>query len=216
VSDPAGAGVDPTAFTALASGNVSAAAAVPGTLSPGDLLDISVFQVPDLTREEQIDADGQISLPLIGEMKAAGETPRALEAEIAAKLKAKYMQSPQVTVFLKKASGEQVSVSGEVYKPGVYTIAGQMTLVQALAQAGDINQTGDSSAVHVFRQGNGGRMEAKFNVDDIRSGKAPDPPLYPGDMVVVDSSGARSAWKSFEEVLPAVGTAGVVAVTAVK
>ena len=155
-------------------------------------------------------------MPLIGEITAAGKTPHVLEREIAAKLSAKYLQSPQVTVFLKKADGEQVSVSGEVTKPGVFSIAGKMTLVQALALAGDIDPVGDPGSVRVFRQTNGSRVAAQFNVDDIRSGKAPDPELLAGDMVVVDGSGSRSFWKGTKDLLPGIGALGSVAAYTLK
>jgi polysaccharide export outer membrane protein len=174
-------------------------------LSPGDILDVTVFQVPDLNKEVQIDGIGNISLPLIGEMKVAGETVHALEGEITEKLKAKYLQSPQVSVFLKNAAGRQVTITGAVTRPGVYPVMGRLTLVQALAESGDINEVGDPSAILVFRQQSGSRMVARFNVDDIRAGKAADPDLYAGDMVVVDASGSRSAWHSFTQVLPVAG-----------
>jgi polysaccharide biosynthesis/export protein len=201
---------DTPGFVATAPANGSGVAAGSGEyrLSPGDLLDISVFQVPDLTKEVQIDATGQISLPLIGEMNAAGDTAAALETEIAAKLRAKYLQSPQVSVFVKNAAGEQVTVTGAVNRPGVLPIVGQMTLIQALAQSGDLNDVGDPSSIRVFRQANGSRSEAKFNVDDIRSGKAADPSLHAGDMVVVDSSGVRTAWRNVKDIIaPSTGVA---------
>jgi len=193
------AGFVATAAPANVSG--SAAASAEYLLSPGDLLDISVFQVPDLNKEVQIDAAGQISLPLIGDVKAAGETAHALETDIAARLRAKYLQSPQVSVFVKNAAGQQVTVTGAVNRPGVYPIVGQMTLVQALAASGDLNEVGDPSSIRVFRQANGSRSQAKFNVDDIRAGKAADPSLYAGDMVVVDNSGARTAWKNVRDII---------------
>lgn len=180
-------------------------------LSTGDTLDISVFQVPDLTKEVQIDAAGDISLPLIGQVKAGGLTTHGLETEIAAKLQAKYLQSPQVSIFLKNAAGQQVTVDGSVKTPGVHPIVGQMTLVQAVAESGGIDDVGDTSAVLVFRPTNGRRTVAKFNLDDIRSGKAPDPNLYAGDMVIVDSSGSRSLWKNVSSAIPTFATFAYVA-----
>lgn len=202
-----------SSFVAMAPAPLPASAKVAEYhLSPGDLIDITVFQVPDLTKEVQVDADGRITLPLIGELSVTGKTTHDLETEIATKLGTKYLQSPQVSVFLKAAAGRQVTITGAVSKPGVYPIVGQLTLVQALAELGDINAVGDPSAVLVFRQGNGSRMVAKFNVDDIRAGKAADPDLYAGDMIVVDTSGIRSAWQTVKEALPA---AGFVTTTAV-
>jgi len=212
------AGGTPSSFVAIAPTDspATAGAAAEYLLSPGDLLDISVFQVPDLTKEVQIDATGEISLPLIGGIKAAGETTHSLETELAGKLKAKYLQSPQVSVFLKQSAGEHVTVTGQVIKPGDYPIAGKMTLVQALAQAGDFNTLGDPGSVTVYRQANGSRVAAKFNVDDIRAGKAADPELYPGDMVMVNTSTSRSVLQTFEAIASPIGVAGSVAVTAAK
>lgn len=198
---------DNTAFVAKASDNVSASTQY--LLSSGDLLDISVFQVPDLSKEVEIDAAGQISLPLIGEIHAAGQTAQALQTEIAEKLRAKYLQSPQVSVFVKNAAGQQVTVTGAVYKPGVYPIVGRTTLVQALAQAGDLSEIGDHGSIRVLRRVNGTVTQAKFNIDDIRAGKAIDPELYPGDMVVVDNSGIGVAWKNAKDIIaPTSGAVG--------
>lgn len=174
-------------------------------LSPGDVLKISVFQVPDLTKEVQLDEAGLISLPLIGDIKAGGMSTHELQAEITKKLKAKYLQSPQVSVFLKNSAGQRVTVDGAVKTPGVYPINGQMTLVQALAHSGGITPLADSSAVIVFRQTAGRRMAAKFNIDEIEAGRAPDLNLLAGDTVVVDTSGARSVWQNVKETLPSLG-----------
>jgi polysaccharide export outer membrane protein len=205
----------PTGF-APASTDSAAVAAAPGGLSRGDTLEISVFQAPDLNREVQVGGTGEISLPLIGVMKAAGKTPNQLESEIAAKLKAKYLQSPQVTVFVKTALGEQVSVSGDVNKPGVFPIVGKMTLIGALAQAGDIDKVGDPSVVLVLRQADGARTQGRFDVSAIRAGKVPDPELIAGDTVVVDRSGSRSAWESAKEVAGPFAAIGTVAAYTLK
>ena len=199
-----GGGAVPIAFTPTAAPAqvVGAVGSEEYRLTTGDLLDISVFQVPDLTKEVQVESSGLISLPLIGQVKAGGETVQELEAAIAVKLRARYLQSPQVSVFLKNSAGQQVTVDGAVKAPGVHPIVGQMTLIQALAESGGIDDVGNTSAVLVFRPQNGRRMVAKFNVDNIRSGKASDPDLYAGDMVIVDSSGARTLWKNVRETIP--------------
>lgn len=197
--------VSPAATGSTPSAASSSVALPDYLLSPGDLLEISVFQVPDLTREVQVDESGSISLPLIGDIKAGGMTTRSLQAEITKRLKAKYMQSPQVSVFLKSSAGQQVTVDGAVKTPGVFPIEGRMTLVQALARSGGLTPVGDPSAVLVFRHANGRQMAAKFNVDDIEAGKAADPNLDAGDMVVVDTSGTRSLWQNAKETLPLFG-----------
>lgn len=204
---------DNTALMARAPADVSSSASSEYLLSPGDLLDISVFQVPDLSKEVQVDAAGQISLPLIGNLQAGGQTAHALEAEIAEKLQAKYLQSPQVSVFVRNAAGEEVTVTGAVNRPGVFPIAGRMTLVQALAQSGDVNDVGDASSIRVFHQEYGRSTQTKFNVNDIRAGKAPDPNLYAGDMVVVDTSGGLTAWKNVKEIIAPTSSAASIAAT---
>ena len=171
-------------------------------LSVGDLIDISVFQVPDLTRSVQVDAAGQISLPLIGVVKAGGRTPHELEGDIAAKLGARYVRSPQVSVFLKESAGQRVTVDGAVRNPGVFPIVGQMSLVQALAEAKGLDDVDDPEGVLVFRSVSGKRLVAKFDLSAIRAGKAADPPLAGGDTIVVDQSGLKSTWKQFRESLP--------------
>ncbi len=205
-SDAGGPAATATAgqgFTATA----ATAASTPADyrLSTGDLLDVSVFQVPDLTKSVQVDAAGLISLPLIGQVKAGGRTTHELENQIAAKLKARYLQSPQVSVFLKSSAGQQVSVDGAVRTPGTYAIQGQLSLSQVLARAGGASDVADTTGILVFRDIDGQRQAAKFNLDRIRSGADSDPPLYAGDTVVVDTSGTASAWKSFKDTIPAVG-----------
>ena len=88
---------------------------------PNDMLDVSVYQVPALNRTAQVDGTGHIALPLIGGVKAGGRTARELEADIAAKLGAKYLNSPQVTVLSKMLLGQRVTIDGAVRKPGVYS-----------------------------------------------------------------------------------------------
>jgi len=158
-----------------------------------------------LTQEVQIGESGLISLPLIGDIQATGMTTHALQAEITKRLRAKYLQSPQVGVFLKSSAGQRVTVSGAVQKPGVYQIQGRMTLVQAIAFSGGLNDVGDPDSVIVFRKVNGGQMAARFDLSAVQAGRAPDPNLNPGDMVVVDTSGTRSVWSNFKSTLPVVG-----------
>lgn len=207
-----GCSTESTSFVATAPANFPGSSGISGEyrLSPGDLLDITVFQVPDLTEDVQVDEAGKISLPLIGEVNAAGQTAHQLETQIATKLKAKYLQSPQVSVFVKTAAGEQVTVTGQVNRPGVVPIVGQLTLLQALAESGDLNDVGDPGSIRIFRDVNGGRSVTKFNIDDIKSGKVADPNLYARDMVVVDSSGTRTAWKNTKDIIgPALSPAAL-------
>jgi polysaccharide export outer membrane protein len=158
--------------------------------------------VPDLNRSVQVDASGMVGLPLLGAVRAGGRTVRELESDIARRLGARYLQSPQVAVFVKDAAGLRVTVDGAVKKPGIIQIKGTTTLLAALAEAQGFTETADQSGVMIFRPTEKGRSVARFDANAIRSGAAVDPPVFGGDTVVVDESTARTAWKVFREALP--------------
>jgi polysaccharide export outer membrane protein len=170
-------------------------------ISPLDVLDISVFQVPDLTKTVQVSSGGAITLPLIGAVTAAGKTVQELEKDIAAVLGAKYLQSPQVSVFVKEYTSQRVTVEGAVMKPGIYPMTGKTTLLRAIAMAGGLDRVADSRGIVVFREVDGARKAAKFDLPAIRSGKASDPEIAGGDVVVVDQSGAKTALRGVRESL---------------
>jgi len=163
-------------------------------VAPLDVVDITVFQVPDLTRTVRVNLAGEISLPLIGSIAAAGRTEEEVEADIAKRLGEKYMRSPNVTVFIKEKHDtplRRVTVDGAVKQPGVYDIKGATSLMQAIALARGVQETANLKGVVVFRTVNKQRMAARFDLGAIRKGDAPDPELYPDDIVVVDESGLR-------------------------
>ena len=101
-----------------------------------DVLDISVFQVPELTKSVQVADTGTINLPLIGEVAVAGKTAQQVERELTTKLGAKYLQNPQVTVYVKEYNSHQVTIQGEINKPGVFPLKGTTSLLQLIALAG--------------------------------------------------------------------------------
>lgn len=152
-----------------------------------DNLDVTVFQVPDLSRSFQVSEVGTISFPLIGEVVAAGKTPREVEQELCERLGSRYLQNPQITVFVKDYFSQRVTVEGAVTKPGVLPMQGEMTLLQSVAAAGGFTDNA-SHTVLVFRQVNGKRMVAKYDVSSIRDGSADDPQLEAGDVIVVPDS----------------------------
>ena len=101
-----------------------------------DVLDISVFQVPELTKSVQVADTGTINLPLLGEVVVAGRTAQQVERDLTTKLGAKYLQNPQVTVFVKEYNSHQVTIQGEIKKPGVFPLKGSTSLLQLIALAG--------------------------------------------------------------------------------
>jgi polysaccharide biosynthesis/export protein len=186
-------------------------AATPGDsaykIGPGDVIEISVFKVPDLSKTLQVGGNGLINSPLAGELLASGKTAHELEIELTRKLSAKYIQSPQVSVFVREYNSQRVTVDGSIKHPGVYSLKGHTTLLQVLAMASGIDTTVASGEVVVFRRIDGKRSAARFDVATINEGKAEDPELYPDDVVVVDRSATKVAIQTFMNILPAAGTA---------
>ena len=133
-------------------------------IGPEDLLQVFVLEAPDLSRTVRVSADGEISLPLLGAVQAAGLTPSGLEAVIEELLRRSYMKDPHVSVFVEKVRSHPVSVFGAVEKPGVYQIRGPKSLVEVLSMAqGLAKDAGD--AVLVTRQGNLAEASAKAPAD---------------------------------------------------
>ena len=102
---------------------------------------MTVFQAPELSKTIQVSEAGTINFPLIGELDAAGKTAREIEQELSKKLGTKYLQNPQISVFVKDHFSQRITVEGAVKKPGVYPIAGGMSLLQAMAEAQGFEDT---------------------------------------------------------------------------
>ena len=181
-------------------------------ISPQDVLEINVYQFPNLSRVVQVDGTGRVSLPLVGGVIAGGRTVSEFEADVTRRLGAKYLQSPQVSVFVKESVGLRVTVDGAVRKPGVYPLKGKTTLLQALALGEGINDVGDTSTVTLMRTVDQKRVGAKYDVAAIRAGQADDPMVYGGDTITVDESAARQGLQVLKAAIPAavgVGTRAI-------
>lgn len=178
-------------------------------IGPSDLLEVAVFGQPELARTVRVDTRGRISMPLIGAIDAVGRTSQQLERLIADRLGENYLQSPQVSVFIKEFTSRRFTVEGAVNKPGVFPLVGQMTLLRALATAGGQGALSDVSEVMLFRvQPSSGSITLKFDVDKIRGGDAPDPLILNDDLLVVKRSKTRVALKDsvFRDIIDAIPT----------
>lgn len=172
--------------------------------APGDTLTVVVVRVPDMSGDVTIDPSGDITMPLLGKFAAMGKTTDQIATEIAGKLGAKYLQNPQVQVAIKASASQRVTVDGSVAQPGIYPIAGSTTLLQVIAQARGPTADANPRKVAVFRTINGQRQAAAFDLTDIRRGKAKDPEIFGNDIVVVDGSSSKAAFKSLLQTLPLV------------
>ena len=168
-----------------------------------DLLEISVFGVQDLNRQARVNSNGQITLPLLGAVMAGGRTIPELEAELAKRYSEGFLQNPQVTIFVKEYTSQRVTLEGAVKKPGIYPLTGKTTLLQAIAMAEGMAEMADLQGVILFRQVDGERKGAAFDIAAVRRGEMMDPQIYGDDIIVVEHSGSRSAFREFLRTVPA-------------
>ena len=159
-----------------------------------DLLEIQVFGVDQLSRTVRVNSLGNVSLPLIGAIPVGGLTAQEAERLIAGKLSEKFLQDPQVGVFIKEFTNQRVTIEGAVQKPGIYPMRGQTTLLRALALAGGQGTMSDMHEVMIFRkEADGNRVSQAYDVEKIRRGEVDDPAVVNDDVVVVNRSPARAA-----------------------
>ena len=166
----------------------------------GDILELRVFQIADLSGPARVRENGAINLPLIGNVSAAGRPVHAIEDDIKRKLAADYLQNPQVTVTIKAFNSQRVTVDGAVHRPGVYTKKSALTLMQAVATAGGLTEMADARIV-IFRSAGGTRSAGLFDLGEIRRGIAPDPAIEAGDVVVASSSQFKETLKNVSQIL---------------
>jgi polysaccharide export outer membrane protein len=155
-------------------------------IGPQDVIDVSVWKDPELTRIVPVRPDGKISLPLLNDVQAAGMTPAQLKDEITQGLK-KFMTDPIVTVILSQVNSQRVYITGEVTHAGAYPLLPQMTILQALSSAGGFTQFANMKKIYMFRTVDGKQVTFPFNYKDVIHGKATEQNvvLKPGDTIVV-------------------------------
>jgi polysaccharide export outer membrane protein len=171
-------------------------------IAPLDTLAIRVFKMTDLTGDYEVDLTGKISMPLIGEISAIDLTTAELDQRLTSKLGEKYLENPDISVGIKSSTRRSVTVDGSVAKTGTIGINGPTTLIQAVAAAGGVTENGNPRRVAIFRQISGQRQAAAFDLTSIRRGEAPDPQVYPGDIIVVDGSATKEAQRQILNSLP--------------
>jgi len=155
-------------------------------IGPEDMLDISVWKEPDVSRVVPVRPDGRISLPLIHDVDAAGMSPQQLAGSVAEKLR-KYLNDPQVTVIVTAINSQRVFIVGEVLRAGAFSLLPGMTVLQALSSAGGFTTFADVKKIRVVRSRNGKQLELPFNYREVLKGDKPGQniKLEPGDTVIV-------------------------------
>lgn len=172
------------ASTPEPAGNTSNADYVIGS---DDVLSINVWKETEISRDVQVRPDGKVSLPLVGELQAAGLHPADLQKQIADKLQS-YISNPEVTVIVQAVKSKKFNVVGEVNRPGEYMLTTSMTVLDAIALCGGFRDFAKQSKIYVLRGGsNSAKTRIPFNYKRVIKGKdvAENVQLQPGDTVVV-------------------------------
>ena len=156
-------------------------------IGPKDLLDISVFGLDELTRTVRVSGDGKITLPLLGEVDVEGLTKGELEKKLSQLLEEKYLQNPQVTVFIQEYQSKRVSVLGAVENPGPYELLGRQTLLQIISEAGGITSEASKEIIIIRQHEEGISTSLKIAIEDLifKGDARLNIPLQPDDIVNV-------------------------------
>ena len=154
-------------------------------IGPKDLLDISVFNIDELNRIVRVSEEGKITLPLLGEVDVEGLTKGELEKKISQLLEEKYLQNPQVTVFIREYQSKRVLVLGAVRNPGPYEFLGHQTLLQIISQAGGLTNDAGKEIVIIRQLDESNSKSLKISIEDLflKSDARLNIPLQPNDIV---------------------------------
>jgi polysaccharide export outer membrane protein len=186
----------------------------PYYVGPYDKLVVDVFGMPELSkREVQVDAGGMISFPLAGSVEVSGRTTAEIERILAERLHANYLRSPQVSVLLKENVSKLLTIEGQVNRPGLYPVVGELSLLQVMALSGGTTEFSKLDDVVIFRTVKGEKLAALYDLKAIRHGQYPDPEVFANDVVVVGDNTARRFFKDLLQVVPLLTGPLVVAIS---
>ncbi|WP_206242066.1 polysaccharide biosynthesis/export family protein [Novosphingobium terrae] len=172
-------------------------------IGPLDSVDVTVFQEADISAKGiPVDAAGDIAMPLIGRVHAAGKTSVELADFVAHQLGERYYVNPQVTVSVASSVSQRVTVEGQVTEPGIYPIHGATTLLDAIALAKGETENAAYRQVAIIRIQNGKRTGAVFDISHIRRGEDKDPQLLPRDVIIVGHSTGKQVWHDLLRAAP--------------
>jgi len=152
-----------------------------------DMLAINVWKEQEISRTVPVRSDGKISLPLVGEITAGGQTPLQLEQEISKRLES-YISEPEVTVIVQDSKSKKINILGMVARPGSYLLTGSTTVLDAIAMAGGFKDFAKQKAIYVLRTNDDGtEKRIPFNYKDVIKGRNPEQNIHlqPRDTVVV-------------------------------
>jgi polysaccharide export outer membrane protein len=156
-------------------------------LGPGDQIEVSVFDTPELTQRVRVNSEGKITLPLVGEIKVRGMSPDMLEGVIAGKLvDGNFMKDPQVSVFVLEYAGQMAYVTGEVARPGAYALLRSHRLLDLISVAGGLSSRAGNTVTIV--RGDNATQHIVVDLSDKDQGRS-NPEILPGDSITVSQTG---------------------------
>lgn len=188
---PGNAAVPNNPITPANSGPISSTPPAPHddtyVIGKDDMLAVNVWKEPEISRSIPVRSDGKISLPLVGEIQAAGETPLKLEQGITARLKS-YIEDPEVTVIVQQIKSQNYNILGMVNKAGSFPLLGSTTVLDAIAAAGGFKDFAKKKSIYVLRQNSDGtQSRLPFNYNEVIKGRnqTQNVMLQPRDTIVV-------------------------------
>lgn len=195
-----------TPDSALGQDNYSDTRPTTYLLRPADEISIVVFREPDFTLNSvRIGVEGNVSIPMLGSIPAAGMTAKQLEQDLTRRLAGVGLKVPTVSVNIVEYSSHLVTVEGAVESPGVYAFQPGARLSSAVALAKGPKNIAKLEQVAVFRESDKGILVAKFDYSAISRGTMLDPVLQPGDRVVMGTDGLSAFWQDLLKAAPAFG-----------
>lgn len=175
----------------------------------GDTADVVVYNTEDLSGSYIVDRAGQIGFPLIGSVQVAGLSTLELQERLVELYGQRYLQDPSIAVKLESRKLGKIVVDGAVVKPGVFEMFDLMRLSEAIALGGGLNDDANRKEVYVVRDFSGERKVLTVNLNEIRKMGAEDPRLIPNDIVFVQDSAARIAFKEILATVPLINTLAI-------
>jgi len=174
-------------------------------IGPSDQISVATYNEPEFSIPAlRVDTAGNVNMPLIGRIAAAGKTTETLGGEIAGAYRSEgYLANPSVTVNIIESVSQHVTVDGEVIQPGIYNLTGPTTLLDAIAMSRGTTRTARTNEIAIFRVIDGTQKAAKFDLAAIRRGEMPDPTLQGNDVVVVGFDKVSGAWQNVLAAAPA-------------
>lgn len=174
----------------------------PALIGPLDTIVVEVVNIPDFSREVQVDASGRIAMPQAGTIYAGGKTAEELARAIEEALRAHYVRNPEVVVNIKSSVSQVATVDGQVVEPGLYPVTNQMTLMRVIASAKGMTEFARQEDVVILRTVDGRKMAGLYNMAAIRRGVYDDPLIYANDVIIVGDSPQRRMFRDLVSLSP--------------